>query len=141
MNLLSPIADPAFETYVRLLSFADKPVFRSPGFKAMILNDLFTAGDLRAVAHDMALFSRHWGFRLDEIAPPVVVWQGLADTIVPSSHGHHQAARVRRGELRVRVGEGHFAGFADASAVLERLRQVWAMESDDATIVGPGSSS
>ena len=69
----------------------------------------------------MALFARHWGFRLDEIETPVVVWQGLADTIVPQSHGHHQAARLPRGELRVRPGEGHFAGFADVAAVLDRV--------------------
>jgi pimeloyl-ACP methyl ester carboxylesterase len=121
-------ADPVFSAYVALLGFADKAVLGHPQYKAMFLHDLLTAGELRAVAHDVALFSRHWGFALEEVEPPVVVWQGLSDTIVPPSHGHHQAARVRRGELRVRPGEGHFAGFADVEAVLDRMREIWAVE-------------
>lgn len=126
IGVVEPVADPVFELYARLLGFADTPVLRQPAFKAMFLHDLITAQDLRAAAHDMALFARHWGFQLDEITAPVIVWQGLADVIVPPSHGHHQAARIPRGELRVRPGEGHFAGFAEVADVLDRIREVWA---------------
>ncbi|MEI2639654.1 MAG: alpha/beta hydrolase [Microthrixaceae bacterium] len=129
VSVATPYADPVFGAYARFLGLADRPVLSDPYFKAMFLHDLISAKDLRSVGHDMALFSRHWGFRLDEVEPPVVVWQGLADTIVPPSHGHHQAARLPRGELRVRMGEGHFAGFAEVTAVLDRLREVWAQES------------
>jgi pimeloyl-ACP methyl ester carboxylesterase len=128
VDVLEPVAEPAFNVYIALLGFADKPVLSNPKFKAMFLHDLLTAGELRSVAHDFALFSRHWGFSLHDVRTPVVVWQGLADTIVPQSHGHHQAARLPRGELHVRPGEGHFAGFADVSTVLERVREVWADE-------------
>ena len=128
IDVLTPVADPVFNAYVALLGFADKPVLRDPQFKAMFMQDLLGAHEMRSVAHDMALFSRHWGFTLDEVQPPVIVWQGLNDTIVPPSHGHHQAARLPRGELRVRPGEGHFAGFADVTTVLDRLRDVWAEE-------------
>ncbi len=125
VRLARPVADPVFEAYARFLGFADRPVLSDPTFKAMFLHDLITADELRSVAHDMALFARHWGFRLDEVEVPVVVWQGLADVIVPPSHGHHQAARLPRGELRVREGQGHFAGFAEVGDVLERIREVW----------------
>ena len=128
VDALAPAADPVFGAYVAIMGFADKPVLRDPQFKAMFLQDLLEARQLRSVAHDMALFARHWGFTLDEVQPPVVVWQGLNDTIVPPSHGHHQASRLPRGELRVRPGEGHFAGFADVATVLDRLREVWAAE-------------
>lgn len=128
VETLEPIADPVFSAYAALLGFADRPVLRDPQFRAMFLQDLLGAGQLRSTAHDMALFSRHWGFTLDQVEPPIVVWQGLADTIVPPSHGHHQASRLPRAELRVRPGEGHFAGFADVNTVLERLRDVWADE-------------
>ncbi len=126
VRLATPVADPVFNTYVRVLGFADRPVLGHPQFRAMFLHDLITADDLRATAHDLALFARHWGFALDEVTVPVVVWHGLADVIVPPSHGHHQAARLPRGELRVRPGEGHFAGFAEVSDVLDRVREVWA---------------
>ncbi len=131
VSVAGPVADPIFGAYARFLGLADRPVFDDPYFKAMFLHDLMTARDLRSVAHDLALFARHWGFRLDEVQPPVVVWQGLSDTIVPPSHGHHQAARLPHGELRVRAGEGHFAGFAESAAVLDRIREVWAEQSSE----------
>jgi pimeloyl-ACP methyl ester carboxylesterase len=126
VSVATPIADPVFSLYARFLGFADRPILGNPQFKAMFLHDLITAGDLRATAHDLALFARHWGFQLDEVTVPVVVWHGLADVIVPPSHGHHQAARVAHGELHVRAGAGHFAGFSDATEVLNRVREVWA---------------
>jgi pimeloyl-ACP methyl ester carboxylesterase len=121
----APVADPVFDLYARFLGFADRPVLSDPLFKAMFLADLLSAEDLRAVAHDLALFARHWGFLLEEVSVPVVVWQGLSDVIVPPSHGHHQAARIPRGELRVRPGAGHFAGFAEVADVLDRVREIW----------------
>ncbi len=125
VRVATPVADPVFGLYARVLGFADRPVLGHPQFKAMFLHDLITANDLRATAHDLALFARHWGFQLDEVQVPVVVWHGLADVIVPPSHGHHQAARLPRGELRVRPGEGHFAGFAEVADVLDRIREIW----------------
>jgi len=135
----TPVADPAFDLYVRLLGFADRPVLGHPQFKAMFLHDLITAKDLRSTAHDLALFARHWGFQLDEVTVPVVVWHGLADVIVPPSHGHHQAARLPRGELRVRAGAGHFAGFSEAADVLDRAREVWAEQTAEPLAVGSPS--
>jgi pimeloyl-ACP methyl ester carboxylesterase len=125
VRVATPVADPVFDLYARVLGFADRPVLGHPQFKAMFMHDLITADSLRAVAHDLALFARHWGFRLDEVTVPVVVWQGLSDTIVPPSHGHHQASRLPRGELRVRPGAGHFAGFAEVADVLDRIREIW----------------
>jgi pimeloyl-ACP methyl ester carboxylesterase len=132
----SPVADPVFDLYSRLLGFADRPVLGHPQFKAMFLHDLLNAKDLRSVAHDLALFSRHWGFQLDQVTVPVIVWHGLADVIVPPSHGHHQAARLPHGELRVRAGAGHFAGFAEAGDVLDRLRAVWAEQTAEPVAAG-----
>ncbi|MFV0317490.1 MAG: alpha/beta fold hydrolase [Microthrixaceae bacterium] len=119
----------ALEIFARLIGGNDREVLTDPDFAAMFISDMSNAGQLRAVAHDMALFARHWGFLLEEVTPPVIVWQGLADKIVPPSHGHHQAARLPNAQLRVRPGEGHFAGFSDVVAVLESLREVWALES------------
>ncbi|MEI7887052.1 MAG: alpha/beta hydrolase [Actinomycetes bacterium] len=136
VSVATPVADPVFSLYARFLGFADRPILGNPQFKAMFLHDLVTAGNLRATAHDLALFARHWGFQLDEVTVPVVVWHGLADVIVPPSHGHHQAARVLHGELRVRSGAGHFAGFSDATEVLDRVREVWAEQTAEPVTTG-----
>lgn len=136
VDIATPVADPVFGAYARILGLADRPVLNDPHFKAMFLHDLISAENLRAVGHDLALFARHWGFRLEEVESPVVVWQGLSDTIIPPSHGHHQASRLPRGELRVRLGEGHFAGFSDVAAVLDRVREVWAQETTSVDVSG-----
>ena len=137
MRALEPVADPVFDLYARFLGFADTPVLRNPQFKAMFLHDLLTAKDLRASAHDMALFARHWGFNLTEVQVPVIVWTGLSDVIVPPSHGHHQAARIPRGELHVRAGEGHFAGFSAVADVLDRIREVWGDQTAEPVTAAP----
>lgn len=137
VRLATPVAEPVFSVYTRVLGFADRAVLGHPQFKAMFLHDLITADDLRATAHDLALFARHWGFGLDEVTVPVVVWQGLADVIVPPSHGHHQAARLPRGELRVRPGQGHFAGFSAVADVLDRVREIWGDQTAEPVAVTP----
>ncbi len=123
------MGEQALEVFARLIGGSDREVLTEPDFMAMFISDLSNAAELRAVAHDVALFSRHWGFLLEDVTPPIICWQGLADSIVPQSHGHHQAARLPNGQLRVRHGEGHFAGFSDAAAVLDAVREVWALES------------
>ncbi|MFM7069679.1 MAG: alpha/beta fold hydrolase [Actinomycetes bacterium] len=127
LRVATPFANVAYGAYATVLGLADTATLREPEFRAMFIRDLIEAGELRAVAHDLALFARHWGFGLDEVQVQVVCWQGLADHIVPPSHGHHQAARLPLGELRVRPGAGHFAGFNQVTEVLDRLRQVWAL--------------
>ncbi len=125
---LESVGDGALDLFAKLVGGSDQEVLTDPDFKAMFLADLISAGDLRALAHDIVLFSRHWGFMLADVNTPVVVWQGLSDIIVPESHGHHQAARLGNATLRVRVGEGHFAGFSDVTTVLDSLRETWADE-------------
>jgi pimeloyl-ACP methyl ester carboxylesterase len=123
------VGEQGLSLFARLIGGSDREVLTEPEFAAMFIGDLSSAGHMRAVAHDIALFARHWGFLLEDVTPPVVVWQGLADSIVPPSHGHHQAARLPNAQLRVRPGEGHFAGFSDAASVLDSIREVWALES------------
>lgn len=122
------IGEELLDVASRLFGHSDRAVLSDPDFAAMFIADLSNAGQLRSVAHDLALFSRHWGFLLEEVVPPIIVWQGLADNIVPPSHGHHQASRLPNAQLRVRPGEGHFAGFAEVADVLDAAREVWAVE-------------
>lgn len=137
LKVATPFADAAYGAYATVLGLADRDTLREPAFRVMFIRDLVEAGELRAAAHDMALFARHWGFQLSEVEVPVVCWQGLSDHIVPPSHGHHQAARLPRGELRVRPGAGHFAGFNQAVDVLDRLREVWASQTAAPTAARP----
>jgi pimeloyl-ACP methyl ester carboxylesterase len=59
-------------------------------------------------ADELALL-RPWGFRLEEIRPPVTLWHGGADEVVPATHAHWLADRVPRASCRIVFDEGHWS--------------------------------
>lgn len=58
---------------------------------------------------DLVIYSRPWGFPLQEIAMPVHLWHGEADVTVPASMGHTMAAQLPDCCARFLPGEGHFS--------------------------------
>lgn len=78
-----------------------------------------TAG--RAAAQDFALFTRDWGFRLEDIAVPVHVWQGDADRNVPAAHGRRQAAAIPGAVLHECPGEAHLLAVPRFSEIVRTL--------------------
>jgi pimeloyl-ACP methyl ester carboxylesterase len=113
----------AVRLFAALTSAADRAILTSPEFEAVFVGDILHVLDdgLSAATHDFRLFTRHWGFRLADIQAPVYFWQGERDGIVPPSHGRHQASLVPGARLFVAADEGHFAGYASASSVLDLL--------------------
>jgi pimeloyl-ACP methyl ester carboxylesterase len=57
---------------------------------------------------DMA-FTRPWGFGLDGVGVPVVVWQGGQDRMVPFAHGEWLVAHLPSARARLLPGEGHLS--------------------------------
>jgi pimeloyl-ACP methyl ester carboxylesterase len=58
---------------------------------------------------DDLAFTRPWGFELDSITVPVVVWQGGQDRMVPVAHGRWLAASLPTARARLLPGEGHLS--------------------------------
>lgn len=56
---------------------------------------------------DDLAFTRPWGFSLDEISVPVMIWQGSADLMVPFAHGQWLAAHLPGASAHLEQREGH----------------------------------
>jgi pimeloyl-ACP methyl ester carboxylesterase len=72
------------------------------------------------VARELELFGRDWGFALEEIDCPVVVWHGEADVVVPLSVARHIVSRIERARAVFLPREGHFSVFPRYTAPILR---------------------
>ena len=58
---------------------------------------------------DDIAFTLPWGFDLGAVVPPVQVWQGSDDLMVPFSHGQWLVGHVGNAEAHLVEGQGHLS--------------------------------
>jgi pimeloyl-ACP methyl ester carboxylesterase len=56
---------------------------------------------------DELAFAKPWGFAVETIETPVLLWHGTHDLFVPVSHGEWLAARIPGVEARISDDDGH----------------------------------
>ena len=128
IRFAAPIAAPAIDVFFWLEWGDRKDMAAKPGCKTQLIADLVDAsrrGGLRAPLDDLALFGRHWGFELDQVAVPITFFGGTNDVIVPYMHAERQAKRVPGAKLRTVQGTGHFAGYTRVPEVFDAIRESW----------------
>jgi pimeloyl-ACP methyl ester carboxylesterase len=92
------------------LSDADARILAEPAIKENFFGGTLEAmrQGARGLAMEMQLlFARNWGFRLEDIRPPVHLWYGDADALVPVTTGRYLAECIPHAQLTVCPGEGH----------------------------------
>jgi pimeloyl-ACP methyl ester carboxylesterase len=71
---------------------------------------------------DDLAFTRPWGFGLEEISTPTMIWQGSADLMVPFDHGQWLASRLPGASVHLEEGEGHLSvGLGALDRMLDEL--------------------
>jgi pimeloyl-ACP methyl ester carboxylesterase len=127
VRAIRPFANTALLLYAAISPEGDRRLLTRPEFGAMFLDDLLNGSrkQLAAPFNDVVLFTRAWGFRLDEVKIPVRWWHGDSDHIVPFAHGEHAVALLPDAELIVLPGESHLGGLGRGEDVLSTLTKIW----------------
>ncbi len=58
---------------------------------------------------DDLAFVKPWGFDLQEVSIPTMIWQGSADLMVPFAHGRWLSSRLANATVHLEQGEGHLS--------------------------------
>jgi pimeloyl-ACP methyl ester carboxylesterase len=89
-------ADRFMSIMTRSLPEPDRAVLSRPDIRAAFVQDAteaFRSGG-RGAAWEAVMYARPWGFRLEEIAMEVHLWQGELDVNVPPPMGRYQAGAI-----------------------------------------------
>jgi pimeloyl-ACP methyl ester carboxylesterase len=98
----------------------DRSFFESPAHVRAFtetMREAFQNGG-RGAAADARIYGRPWGFRLEDVDSPVLLWHGERDRIVPVAFARYVAERLPRCRARFYPEEGHFSLAVDRVATL-----------------------
>jgi pimeloyl-ACP methyl ester carboxylesterase len=100
---------------------SDRRVLSDFGIKQMLESNFVEAFRESAAGwvDDTLAFLAPWGFELDQINRPVLLWHGEKDVFAPISHSRWLADRIADAKLRVANGAAHFGAVAALPDVLD----------------------
>lgn len=107
----------------RSLPEPDRRIIFDPRVRVVLVADFreALARGVDGAASDFRLFARPWGFRLDAIRVPVVLWHGELDRNCPVAMGRHVAAAIPGCRATFVPDEGHMFTMLRGEEVLKAL--------------------
>jgi pimeloyl-ACP methyl ester carboxylesterase len=111
-----------------LLPAPDQAIFARAEIRALINESVQEALRLNYAGsvYELNLYTRPWGFALNEIHTPVLFWYGGRDTIVPPVMGEYQSALLPHCQTFYEAEEGHYSlAFGQQARFLSALAQAW----------------
>jgi pimeloyl-ACP methyl ester carboxylesterase len=109
-SLIDTTAEGLIEAMSTLVSPVDAAVLGDElgAHLAADMREVFRRGPDGWVDDDLA-FVEPWGFDVESIRVPVLIWQGRQDLFVPASHGEWLAARIPGAEAHFTADDGHLS--------------------------------
>jgi pimeloyl-ACP methyl ester carboxylesterase len=107
----------------RPLPDCDRAVVTAPAFRRLAIADLTTTlrDGGRGATHDLAPIVADWGFRLQEITIPVLLWHGALDGVMPVGVGRHVARLLPDCRSTFYDDEGHYLVLTRAVEIFTAL--------------------
>jgi pimeloyl-ACP methyl ester carboxylesterase len=104
-------------------SQVDRAILARPEIRAMLVANWAEANrsGVRPYAWETVIFSRPWGFRLEDIAMQVRLWHGEEDASMPIAVGHYLARTIPKCHSTFLPGEGHFLLFDHWGEILAAM--------------------
>lgn len=92
-------------------SGADQKVFKHPVIGPALVKTVKTGllPGPSGVLHDMKVYSKPWGFSLQEIKCPVTFWHGNADDVVHVRFTQDMQKRIPHSKVHLIADEGHYS--------------------------------
>jgi pimeloyl-ACP methyl ester carboxylesterase len=99
---------------------ADKRALLSPDLRRALIASSMEAlrEGAKGAATDGLIYSRPWGFRLDDIHIPVSLWHGEQDVVIPPAMGRYLANAIPNCRATFYPDDGHF------SLAFDRLEEI-----------------
>jgi pimeloyl-ACP methyl ester carboxylesterase len=114
----------AAKSFEKQLNDTDRalvPTLGTPAEAMALFTGAFLRG-ARGVVDDYAALAHPWGVAVEDIAIPVAVFHGDADTMVPLRHSEELVARVATARLTVWPSAGHLGTVAHVGDILDAVR-------------------
>jgi pimeloyl-ACP methyl ester carboxylesterase len=115
-----------YDAFVASLPPSDRDILREPRLKAQVIEDVHEslAQGGAGFRDDLRIFSEPWSLDYGRIAAPAVLWQGLADTIVPVDVALELGSRIPGCKIEHIPNAGHFWIYRNFDTVMTTLVRI-----------------
>lgn len=112
-----------FQKILEKLSKTDQEIITRPEIKHLLISCWLegTSNGIKGFAHEGIIFSKSWGFQLEDIQTDVYIWHGDQDTSTPFIIAKNMSDQIPQSHLNILPDKGHFLLFDQWEEILTTL--------------------
>ena len=115
-----------YDIFVRTLPAADRAIMQQKAIKAQVIEDVLESLKSNGVGarDDLRIYSEKWGVDFTKIKARTILWQGLADTIVPIPAALALGKLIPDCQVIELKDEGHFWVYKASTEIMRKMRAI-----------------